>query len=99
MSSLVEFTLHAKPGHYEEVAKLYGEFAKRFQEKHPSDELILLVGDPASGLVRGIGVLPHDLAEEVNSDEDFAAFNDSVSDLIAGPPERIELDLLDVLKA
>ena len=88
MSSLVEFTLHAKPGHYEEVAKLYGEFAKRFQEKHPSDELILLVGDPSSGLVRGIGVLP-----------DFAAFNDSVADLIAGPPERVELDLLDVLKA
>ncbi|MEX0620561.1 MAG: hypothetical protein WD181_03185 [Solirubrobacterales bacterium] len=99
MSSLIEFTLHAKPGHYEEVARLYGDFAKRFQEKHPSDELILLVGDPASGLVRGIGVLPHGLAEAVNSDDDFAAFNDSVADLIAAPPERVELELLEVLKA
>ena len=33
-------------------------------------------------------------ADSVNSDPEFAAFNDAVQPLLANPPERQELELL-----
>ncbi len=92
---VVEFTLHAKPGHYSEVAALYSTFAADFLSEHAALQSVLIVGDEASGLVRGIGVYTdRDQADAVNSDPEFASFNDAVAPLLSAAPERIELELL-----
>jgi quinol monooxygenase YgiN len=92
---VIEFTLHAKPGHYGDVADLYSAFAADFLADHEALESVIVVGDEAGGLVRGIGVYTErSAAEAVNSDPTFAAFNDSVAPLLAQAPERIELALL-----
>jgi quinol monooxygenase YgiN len=92
---VVEFTLHAKPGHYAEVSDLYSAFAADFLATHDALETVLVVGDEASGLVRGIGVwTTRDEADAVNSNPAFAAFNDAVEPMLASTAERIELDLV-----
>jgi quinol monooxygenase YgiN len=92
---VAEFTLHAKPGHFDEVAEIYSEFAARFLSDQPALETVLILGDEAAGTVRGIGVFAdEDAADAVNSDPEFASFNDRVGSLLAGPSERVELRLL-----
>jgi len=92
---VAEFTLHAKPGHYRAVAELYSVFAAEFLSEHEALETVLIVGDEGSGVVRGIGVFTdRESADSVNSDPEFAAFNDAVGPLLANPPERVELELL-----
>ena len=95
MESIIEFTMHAKPGKYADVLAAYSEFAQAFQEAVPADRLILITGDPASGLIRGIGVFTEkQIAADVYSMPFFAEFNDSISELITETPERSELDLI-----
>jgi quinol monooxygenase YgiN len=92
---VAEFTLHPKPGHYDQVAEIYSEFAAGFLSDHPALETVLILGDEASGVVRGVGVFTdREAADSVNSDPEFADFNDRVSPLLAGPSERVELQLL-----
>ena len=92
---VAEFTLHPKPGHFEQVADIYSEFAAEFLSDHPALETVLVLGDEAAGVVRGIGVFAdRDSADAVNSDPEFASFNDAINPLLAGPSERVELDLL-----
>ena len=92
---VAEFTLHAKPGHYKEVAELYSSFAEEFLSGHDALESVLILGDEGSGVVRGIGVFTdRPSADSVNSDPQFAAFNDAVSPMLATQPERVELELL-----
>ncbi len=92
---VAEFTLHAKPGHYAEVASLYSIFAAEFLANHDALESVLVVGDEGSGVVRGLGVFTdRPAADSVNSDPEFAAFNDAVAPMLANPPERVELVLL-----
>lgn len=92
---VAEFTLHAKPGHFEQVAEIYSEFAANFLSEHPALENVLILGDKATGTVRGIGVFSdRDAADAVNNDPEFAAFNDRVDGLLASPSERVELQLL-----
>ncbi|MFI5046934.1 MAG: hypothetical protein ACHQIG_07705 [Acidimicrobiia bacterium] len=92
---VVMFTLHAKPGHYAELARRYSDFASGFLSSHPALESVLVVGDEASGVLRGVGVYTSkDAADGVNSDPEFATFNDSITDMVATPPERVELELL-----
>jgi quinol monooxygenase YgiN len=87
--------LHAKPGHFEQVAEIYSEFAANFLNHQPALENVLILGDEASGTVRGIGVFSdRDAADAVNNDPEFAAFNDRVDGLLASPSERVELQLL-----
>jgi quinol monooxygenase YgiN len=90
-----EFTLHAKPGHYAEVAALYSAFAADFLSDHPALESVMILGDEASGIVRGIGVFTdRPAADSVNSDPEFAAFNDAVAAMLSDSPKRVELELL-----
>jgi quinol monooxygenase YgiN len=92
---VAEFTLHAKPGHYRDVANIYSAFAAEFLSTHEALETVLVVGDEASGVVRGLGVFTdRPAADRVNSDPEFAAFNDAVAPLLAAPPERTEFELL-----
>ena len=92
---VAEFTLRSKPGHYTEVAELYSTFAAEFLSGHPALESVLILGDEGSGVVRGIGVFSdRPSADSVNSDPQFAAFNDAVAAMLASPPERTELELL-----
>jgi quinol monooxygenase YgiN len=92
---VAEFTLHAKPGHFEQVAEIYSEFASSFLSKHPALESVLILGDEGAGSVRGIGVFSNrDDADAVNDDPEFAAFNDRVGSLLSSPSERVELQLL-----
>lgn len=92
---VVEFTLHAKPGHFEQLAEIYSDFAANFLSTHPALNNVLIVGDKANGLVRGIGVYDdRDSADAVNSEPDFAAFNDAVAPLLSQPSQRTELELL-----
>jgi quinol monooxygenase YgiN len=92
---VAEFTLRAKPGHYKAVADLYSSFAAEFLSEHEALETVLVIGDEGSGVIRGIGVfVDRESADGVNSDPEFAAFNDAVAPLLASPPERVELELL-----
>ena len=92
---VAEFTLHAKPGHFDEVAEIYSEFAAAFLSDHPALEMVLVVGDEAEGTVRGIGVFSdREAADAVNSDPEFARFNDRIGPLLASPSQRVELQLL-----
>ena len=92
---VAEFTLHAKPGHFEQLAEIYSEFAASFMSDHPALETVLVLGDEASGVVRGVGVFEdREGADAVNSDPEFASFNDRVAPLLANPSERVELQLL-----
>jgi quinol monooxygenase YgiN len=92
---VAEFTLHAKPGHFEQVAEIYSEFAETFLSDHPALEAVLILGDEAAGAVRGVGVFSgREAADAVNSDPEFAAFNDRIGPFLASPSERVELQLL-----
>lgn len=92
---VAEFTLHAKPGYFEEVAEMYSDFAESFLHHQPALQTVLIVGDEASGIVRGLGVFgDRDDADAVNSNPEFASFNDRVAPLLASPSERLELRLL-----
>ncbi len=92
---VAEFTLQAKPGHYTEVAALYSAFAADFLSDHPALETVMILGDEASGIVRGVGVFTdRPAADNVNSDPEFAAFNDAVAAMLADTPKRVELQLL-----
>jgi quinol monooxygenase YgiN len=92
---VAEFTLRAKPGHYKAVADLYSTFAAEFLSEHEALETVLIIGDEGTGVIRGIGVfVDREAADGVNSDPEFAAFNDAVAPLLADPPERVELELL-----
>ena len=92
---VAEFTLHAKPGHFEQVVEIYSEFVTEFLSDHPALQTVMVVGDEASGVVRGIGVYTdREAADEVNSDPEFASYNDRIEPLLASPPERVELQLL-----
>ena len=87
--------MHAKPGHYAEVAEQFSEFANRYLNEHEALHGVVIVGDEASGVVRGIGIyVDQASADHVNSDPEFAAFNDGIRPLLAGAPERVELVLL-----
>lgn len=71
--------------------------ADEFVQSNPDEELALVTGDAASGTIRGIGVFDTPQAGgAANSRASFAAFMDQVEPMIAGPPERIELDLAHV---
>ncbi len=92
---VAEFTLHAKPGHFEQVAEIYSEFAANFLSGQPALESVLILGDEAAGIVRGIGVFSdREGADAVNRDPEFASFNDRIGPLLASPSERVELQLL-----
>jgi quinol monooxygenase YgiN len=92
---VAEFTLHVKPGHFSDVAELYSAFVAEFLSTHEALESVLVVGDEASGLVRGIGVWDdRESADAVNSNPEFAAFNDAIAPLLAQPADRMELSLL-----
>jgi len=92
---VAEFTLHPKPGHFDQVAEIYSQFGAEFLSDHPALETVLILGDEAAGVVRGIGVFAdRDSADAVNSDPEFASFNDAVAPLLAAASERVELNLL-----
>jgi quinol monooxygenase YgiN len=92
---VAEFTLHAKPGHYDDLAELYSAFARDFLSHQPALESVLILGDEGAGVVRGIGVFSdEDSADAVNSNPEFAAFNEAATPLLAAPSERVELKLL-----
>jgi quinol monooxygenase YgiN len=77
------------------VAEVYSEFAARFLSEQPALETVLILGDEAAGTVRGVGIFSdQESADAVNSDPEFAAFNDRVGPLLAGPSQRVELQLL-----
>ena len=97
MSAVIEYTMVVKPGHYDTVMAAYVEFADRFGEVNPTEDLILVTGDPATGLIRGIGVFASEVeAEQVAGADLFVAFRDQVSDLLVTVPQRVELELVHV---
>jgi quinol monooxygenase YgiN len=92
---VAEFTLHAKPGHFDELAELYSAFARDFLSTQPELETVLVLGDEGQGIVRGIGIFDEEAAADaVNSNPEFAAFNEAAAPLLASPSERVELKLL-----
>ena len=89
---VAEFTLHAKPGHLDEVAGMYSKFAEVFLSDQPELQTVPVIGDQASGIVRGVGVFnDREAADDVNSAPEFASFNDRVAPLLASQSERVEL--------
>lgn len=97
MSSVIEYTMHVKPGAYEAVMAAYVDFANRFGGRNPSEDLILVTGDPVTGVIRGIGVfLSNEEAADVVNAGMFVDFRDSVADLLTTVPVRVDLDLVHV---
>ena len=95
MSEVVEFTLHVKPGHYDEVMKLELDFLPSYLAINRNLKSVMVVGDAAAGLIRAIGT--YDTAAHaaaVNSDPVFARFNDQLAPYIVGAAERVRLDLI-----
>ena len=92
---VIEFSCKAKPGHYTEVSELYSAFAADFLSTHDALETVVVFGDEASGVVRGLGMYEsRSAADSVNSDPMFAGFNDAIALLLAEPPQRTEYNLL-----
>ncbi len=92
---VAEFTLHVKPGHYTEVAERYSKFAEDFLANQDELETVMIIGDEGSGIVRGIGVFTdRPAADSVNSNPEFAAFNDAVAPMLTTSSDRTELQLL-----
>jgi hypothetical protein len=97
MSRVIEYTMHVKPGAYDAVMSAYVDFANHFGERNPSEDLILVTGDPVAGVIRGIGVfLSDEEAADVVGASAFVEFRDSVADLLTTIPVRVDLDLVDV---
>lgn len=97
MSNVIEYTMHAKPGQYDNVLDAYVEFADQFGERNLSEDLILVTGDPVSGVIRGIGVfLSEAEALDVVNANMFVKFRDSVAELLIDIPTRTDLDLVHV---
>ncbi|MFM1918291.1 MAG: hypothetical protein RJB01_1806 [Actinomycetota bacterium] len=95
MAHVVEFTLNVKPGHYQDVLDLYSDFAHDYMAVDPHLKSVHIVGDAASGVVRGIGVFDTEAAAAaVNSDVIFATFNEQIAPWISSPPKRVMLDLV-----
>jgi quinol monooxygenase YgiN len=95
MSEVVEFTLHVKPGHYDQVLKIETDFVTSYMDINPNLKSVIVVGDAAAGVLRAIGT--YDTAEHaaaVNSDPVFARFNDQLAPYIVGAAERVRLDLI-----
>lgn len=89
--------MHAKPGQYDNVLDAYVEFADQFGERNLSEDLILVTGDPVSGVIRGIGVfLSEAEALDVVNANMFVKFRDSVAELLIDIPTRTDLDLVHV---
>ena len=97
MGSVIEYTMHAKPGQYDNVLNAYVAFADQFGERNLSEDLILVTGDPETGVIRGFGVFVSDAeALDVISASMFVDFRDSVADLLTEVPVRADLDLVHV---
>ncbi len=97
MSNVIEYTMHAKPGQYDNVLNAYVEFADQFGERNLSEDLILVAGDPSTGVIRGFGVfLSEAEALDVVNANMFVDFRDSVADLLIDTPTRADLDLVHV---
>lgn len=97
MSAVIEYTMMVKPGEYDTVMAAYIDFADRFGELNPTEDLILVTGDSRAGLIRGIGVFASDVeAEQALGAELFVSFRDEVAHLLTTVPERVELDLVHV---
>jgi hypothetical protein len=43
-----------------------------------------------------MGLTSEPVADSVNSDPEFAAFNDAVAEMLSDIPKRVELELLDL---
>lgn len=97
MPSVIEYTMVALPGKYEELLDSYVEFADRFGEQNPTEDLILITGDAGEGVIRGIGVFESGAeGHEVYGAELFLAFRDHAAHLVAGEPTRTERELVHV---
>jgi hydrogenase maturation factor HypE len=95
MSTVVEFSMQVKPGQYKEALGKESAFVEAFMKTHPSLKSVMVIGDEARGVLRAIGVYDSaKVAAKVNSERDFADFNAEIAPLLAGSPERVELDLL-----
>ena len=97
MSSVIEYTMQAKPGQYDKVMSAYIAFADEFGEHNLSEDLILVTGNAVTGVIRGIGVFLSDSeALDVVSASMFVDFRESVADLLTEVPVRTDLDLVHV---
>ena len=97
MPSVVEYTMVAKPDQYDALLDAYIDFADRFGDENPTEDLILITGDRESGIVRGIGVFgSQGEGDVVYGAETFIAFRDFAAHLIDDAPSRTERDLVHV---
>jgi len=97
MPSVVEYTMIALPGKYDELVDAYVTFADQFGAVNPKEDLILITGDRESGVVRGIGVFESGReAHEVYGADLFVAFREHDSHLISAEPTRSERELVHV---
>lgn len=98
MPVAIEFSLHAKPGHYDQVLQAYADFVAGLEAELDDLQMIFVVGEPTQDLVRGIAIYEHaEVAEDLASTPYFARLIDVLEPHLASTPERLELELLAVL--
>lgn len=97
MSTVVEFTMQAKPEAYDEVLAEYIRIADRVGVANRSERLILVTGDRATATIRGIGVFGSKAeADATVHTSIFADLHRAVDGKLQGAPVRTEMDLVHV---
>ena len=97
MSTVVEYTMKAKPEAYDDVLAEYVAIADRVGMANRTERLILVTGDRATGTVRGIGVFGSRAeADAVVDTGIFAELHRAVEGKLTGAPTRTEMDLVHV---
>ena len=97
MPVVIELTLSTKPGHYERALNSYLTWVDTLEEQIDDLKLVLIAGEPAQDVIHGIGVYDHaEVAEGLASTPFFAQFAEALEPHLAEPPDRNELELLQV---
>lgn len=97
MPVVIEFALTTRPGHYEQALEAYLAWVDSLESLVDDLSLVLIAGEPSQDLIHGVGIYDHaEVAEGLASTPLFAQIADVLEPHLAEPPQRNELELLQV---
>jgi len=94
VSTVMELTMHAKPGHFERLQDVYANVVNTIENNIDDTRMIMIVADPATEMLRGIGLYEHaDVVESFPDVPFFVEFAEAAAPHLSGPSERVELQV------
>ena len=94
MSTILELTMHAKPGHFDQLNDAYTTMVETIEHDVADTRMILVVSDPTTGMLRGIGLYEHaNVPEGFTNVPFFSNFMTAAEPHLTGPTERLEFDV------